>query len=673
MTEVADQKSEHLQGDNSVLPLAEEFNALVPTIIDTIGIPIIIMDGSLQVKFATAAFYKEFDFTPQQLLGNHFYKLVNCPGNNASLTHRLVHLRYGDEPIEESEIACTFAGKERFYKMNAAAAKGGNGEKVIILSIHDITDWCTEKQILESITRKLEEKLVLTTESAQLGTWQMESQTGIISWDTRCSNYFGTSVETLPYTDFLQKLHPDDRQATDAEIGKATAGTNDGLYNMEFRTIFNNTDTRFWLRASGKAYFDENGKAVRLAGTVTDITLQKLNEQLLKESEERFRVAADAAAVLIWLSTPYRSRNYFNKSWLAYIGLNYEQQTGFRWKENIHESDQAAYNEIYEASFEKRKKYTVEYKLRRHDGEYRWVSEVGAPRFSPAGIFEGYIGTCMDIHDQKRTTEELEQQVEERTQLLSTAVANLEASNQNLEEFAYVASHDLQEPLRKIQSFATRLQDKTQPDLSDRTRLYLSKITGASNRMSQLIGDLLKYSKLKNTSELLEITDLDKVVENVLSDFDLVIQHKQANIIRQKLPVIKAMPTRVTQLFHNLISNALKFRRAGVAPVIKIHAGRLPEEKKSRFLSLDQSRDYELITFEDNGIGFNQEYSEKVFNIFQRLNGMSDYEGTGIGLAICRKIVINHHGLIYAESEENVGTRFHIILPALKGESTRKV
>jgi PAS domain S-box-containing protein len=673
MTEVADEIPENLQGVSNNFSLGEKFISLIPAIINTINIPILIMDGSLQVKFATTAFYQEFDFTPGQLLGSHFYKLVNCPGNNASLIQRLFNLECGGISIEESELACTFSGRERFYKMNAAAATGEDGEKVIILSIHDITDWCTEKQKLETITQKLEEKLVLTTESAQLGTWQMESQTGITSWDTRCSNFFGTSVKTLPYSEFLQKLHPDDREATDAEITKATSGTNDGLYNIEFRTIFNNSDTRFWLRASGKVYFDENGNAVHLAGTVTDITLQKLNEQLLKESEERFRVAADAAAVLIWLSTPYRSRNYFNKSWLAYVGQNYDHQMGFRWKETIHNSDQVAYNDIYETSFEKRKKYTVEYKLRRHDGEYRWVSEVGAPRFSPAGIFEGYIGTCIDIHDQKRTTEELEQQVEERTQLLSKAVANLEASNQNLEEFAYVASHDLQEPLRKIQSFETRLQDKTQPDLSDRTRLYLSKITGASNRMSQLIGDLLKYSKLKNTSELLEITDLDKVVENVLSDFDLVIQHKQAKIIRQKLPVIKAMPTRVAQLFHNLISNALKFTRAGVTPVIHIHTSRLPEEKKSRYPSLDQSRDYEMITFEDNGIGFDQEYSEKVFNIFQRLNGMSDYEGTGIGLAICRKIVINHHGLIFAESQENEGTKFHIILPAFAGPGTRKV
>ncbi|MES2891159.1 MAG: PAS domain-containing protein, partial [Bacteroidota bacterium] len=555
-----------------------------------------------------------------------------------------------------------------YFRFNANIYPGPDHSKIIVLAINDISDWCREKTALENENTTLREQVLFTNESAHLGTWEMDPATREITCDERCAKFFGNGERSLTYEDFLESLHPDDRTFTDEEIQKATSGVNHGLYNVEHRTQYKRTEQLSWLRANGKAYFDETGKATRFAGTVTDITLQKLNEQLLRESEERFRVAADAAAVLMWLSTPYKSRNYFNKSWLKYGGRNHQQESGFGWRENIHADDVEDYMKLYETNFDLQLEYNAEYRLRRKDGEYRWVAEVGAPRFSPAGIFEGFIGTCTDCHDQKRTREELENKVAERTQLLKNAISNLEASNQNLEEFAYVASHDLQEPLRKIQAFSDRLQHKNQHSLSDTTRLYLSKITGASDRMSHLIGDLLNYSKVKNTSELLETTDLNDVVQNVLSDFDLSIQQKKAVIHADHLPVIKAMPTRMNQLFHNLVSNSLKFAKEEVAPVISINSEKLGDAEKAKYSTLDSSTNYFVINFSDNGIGFNQEFAEKVFHIFQRLNGMSAYEGTGIGLAICRKIVLNHHGLIFAESKENVGTRFRIIFPAYEGE-----
>jgi len=355
--------------------------------------------------------------------------------------------------------------------------------------------------------------------------------------------------------------------------------------------------------------------------------------------------------------------NYFNKSWLQFTGNDFEKEIGVGWKSGIYAGDFEQCDTVYTTSFRKRKAFSVELRLLRNDGAYRWIANAGVPRFSPAGIFEGFVGTCIDIHDQKMTRDELEKQVTQRTKLLSEAINNLEVSNQNLEEFAYVASHDLQEPLRKIQTFANRLKEKSTSNINGDTQLYLSKITGAALRMGRLINDLLNYSRLQKTELQLERVDLNVIVKNVLFDYDLVIQEKSAVIEVGALPEINAIPLRMHQLFQNLLSNALKFARPGVPPHLIISATPVEGAALQKYRGLPANRPFTLITVEDNGIGFDNVYAEKIFQVFQRLNGAKEYEGTGIGLAICRKIVSNHHGVIVANSQEGKGTTFTVLLP----------
>ncbi len=253
--------------------------------------------------------------------------------------------------------------------------------------------------------------------------------------------------------------------------------------------------------------------------------------------------------------------------------------------------------------------------------------------------------------------------LEEKTELLSEAVRKLERSNQNLEQFAYVASHDLQEPLRKIKTFAARLHDTAKNEkLSNDEKIYLNKIVEASNRMSTLINELLSFSKLSNTQNFVD-TDLNEVLNIALKDLELVIQQKKAKINSQRLPVIHAIPLQMNQLFYNLINNALKFSKDNTQPVLHISCEIASAEEKSKYPDLNAHADYCKISFADNGIGFEQEMAEKVFDIFQRLVGRSEYPGTGIGLALCRKIVSNHQGVIFANSHEDKGTVFHVILP----------
>nr|MBA3985657.1 PAS domain-containing protein [Flavobacteriales bacterium] len=259
--------------------------------------------------------------------------------------------------------------------------------------------------------------------------------------------------------------------------------------------------------------------------------------------------------------------------------------------------------------------------------------------------------------------EELEDKVKERTAELKVSIEELKQSNMHLDQFAHIASHDLQEPLRKILTFSMRLQDKHKEGLSTQVKSYLNKIEGASGRMQTLIKDLLNYSRLLQLERLFAPTDLNEILKSILNDFELLIQEKKAEIKMDSLPSIEAIPLQMNQLFYNLISNALKYSREDVPPVITITSQILTEEQKQDYPALNPFIAYVKIIFKDNGIGFEQQYADKIFTIFQRLHDKETYIGTGIGLALSKKIIENHHGEIFADATLNEGAEFQVILP----------
>lgn len=270
-----------------------------------------------------------------------------------------------------------------------------------------------------------------------------------------------------------------------------------------------------------------------------------------------------------------------------------------------------------------------------------------------------WLGTFSDIHQQKLTNETLELKVQERTSELSTKNQELETTNHELQQFAWVVSHDLKEPLRKIQAFCGIIRDKFLKG-NEEAESYLQRTISSSNRMSTLINDLLDFSRL-SVSTLFKPTPLNTIIDELFQDFDTSIHEKKAIVKRGDLPVIEAVPTQIRQIFQNLISNALKFSRKDVPPVISITSQLI--EKKSLDSPASPNGEFCKIMVTDNGIGFNEKYLDRIFVIFQRLNNRTAYEGTGIGLAIAKKIVDKHNGLITATSKENEGSTFTIILP----------
>lgn len=293
------------------------------------------------------------------------------------------------------------------------------------------------------------------------------------------------------------------------------------------------------------------------------------------------------------------------------------------------------------------------------------------------GNVYGIIATGVDITAQvaahqallareeqlRQQSGELDRQVAERTRQLEDTVQDLKRSNQNLQQFAYIASHDLQEPLRKIQQFGDLLLQRYRTELGEGAS-FLERMQGAAQRMSSLIRDLLIYSRISTQRNTSQVVALTTVLDAVFQNLELLIQETGAVIEVGELPRLAGEASQLEQLMQNLVSNALKFHKPGIPPHIKIVAGRVDAaELPAGFNAHRIAKAYYRIDVEDKGIGFEEKYLDRIFMVFQRLHGRSNYAGTGIGLAICEKVALNHGGWISARSEPGQGATFSVFLP----------
>jgi len=284
----------------------------------------------------------------------------------------------------------------------------------------------------------------------------------------------------------------------------------------------------------------------------------------------------------------------------------------------------------------------------RKDGSHFVVEFVKTP-LNEGGREIGSVLVFKDITERKKAEETLAQRA-----------AELARSNAELEQFAFVASHDLQEPLRKIQAFGDRVKAKCQTKQSAEIRDYLDRMQKAAARMRTLINDLLTFSRVIRSSEPFVSVDLSMVTREVLSDLEVLIEKKGAKVEVTPLPTIEADPMQMRQLMLNLVSNALKFQPPGGTPCVKI---------SSRSITTLAGDQHWELKVEDNGIGFDEKYMDRIFAVFQRLHGRGDYEGTGVGLAVCRRIMDRHHGTIAATSQPGEGATFFVTLPSRQTEA----
>lgn len=388
----------------------------------------------------------------------------------------------------------------------------------------------------------------------------------------------------------------------------------------------------------------------------TEVTDGVRGRKKLEESHKELQFVMDIMPTMVWHTQPSGAADFFNKAYLDYTGLPMEQLTGMQYAQLIHPEDLAELVKVYNQAFANGTSFKIEHRLLGKDGEYRWFLTRSIPLKDENGRITKWYGTTTDIQEQKTTSDLLEQRVKDRTW-------ELELRNKELEQFTHVSHHDLQEPLRKILTFSDRLKQDSDNRLTDTSKYWLNRITEAARRMKAVLNDVLNFASLSK-EEQFESVDLNEVLAAVKFDVELLIAEKGAMIYAEELPTITAISPQMHQLFYNLVNNALKYAKADEPPVINISCKTLPASAIKRLPHLDPTRHYYEITVQDNGIGFDQENAQKIFEMFQRLHSKHEYEGTGIGLALCKKIVLGHDGQITAEGKPGQGATFKIFLPA---------
>jgi PAS domain S-box-containing protein len=308
----------------------------------------------------------------------------------------------------------------------------------------------------------------------------------------------------------------------------------------------------------------------------------------------------------------------------------------------------------------------------RRNGEIEtvYVNFAYEPIRDENGVVNSIMALASEVTEQVMARKKIEEVVEQRTRqladankALTKANADLASSNVNLEQFGYAASHDMQEPLRKIQTFTDLLEKEGVDKLSERGKTLVKKIGSSANRMKTIINGLLQYSNQRDDRDLFENVNLNDVAMQIQNDLELIIEQNQVKIRVANLPTIAGNASQLNQLFYNLIINSIKFAKNGTPAEIDIYAKYLSAEEVAERRSLTPGKQYTQVSFVDNGIGFKEEYSEKIFELFSRLHSKHEYEGTGIGLGLCKKIVQGHAGDIYAISRSGQGATFNVILP----------
>jgi PAS domain S-box-containing protein len=425
----------------------------------------------------------------------------------------------------------------------------------------------------------------------------------------------------------------------------------------------------------------EGGKFMHTRCFTVDITMQKMVLKALIDSEARFRTIADLAPVIIWTTDEHGKSTFFNAKWRQLTGLSADVNDGTLWLEGVHSADSQNITTSWDKSFAERKAFEAKLRFRNSEGGYSISLVHAVPRFDSDNVFLGYIGIMQDLTSEEKIKSSLERMVLQRVDDLKRKNLELQRAenalilknkelkmiNEELSAFAHITSHDLQEPLRKIQTYADRVMHFDSELLSNKGKEGMIKIHRASHKMRKLIQDILSYAECNATdTSYVEMTDLNDLVAEVIDEYEIRIEETKASIVNHGLPTLPVVRVQFHQLFLNLISNALKFARPGVLPQIVLQS----EIVTGEHVDGTTSDKFYHISVADNGRGFDSQYAEKIFEIFTRLFSDEDVGGTGIGLSVCKKIVERHGGKIIAESKISQGAVFHIYLPLSQNDPT---
>ncbi|MEC7754855.1 PAS domain-containing protein [Roseivirga sp. UBA1976] len=471
-----------------------------------------------------------------------------------------------------------------------------------------------------------------TMKTVRLGYWHLDLRNNELFWSPVVYEIHEMEPGTpISVESAISYYHPDHIHLITGVVQEAIESGKPFDLDLKLITAKKNV---IWVRAIGKTVY-EKGKAIRLKGLFQDINESKLREQRLLESESALNEAETIAKVGSWRWYVDKDEHYWSDERFRILGYHPNEiepslKASFQL---IHSDDRESVQQMVEQAIAERAPYEIRYRIKTKDGQHKVLIDKGVPSEDKYSDETLYLGVVRDITEEHTRERELQESLQA-----------LERSNRELQDFAYVASHDLQEPLRVITSYLQLLEIGHAEKLDDEARHFIQSIIKASARMKNLINDLLTISKLDTSPKEIEPVDLNEVLKIVCDNLEFSINESDAQIVYDNLPTVEGDRSRLEQLFQNLMSNAIKFRRHDVQPRVEITA----TEKGQKF----------RIAVSDNGIGIESKYTERIFTIFQRLHSRDEYDGTGIGLAICKKIVESHGSTFTVESEVGKGTSF---------------
>ena len=487
-----------------------------------------------------------------------------------------------------------------------------------------------QEEALEQARKLLEEAQGI----ARLGSWDWDAVKDAITGSAEFYRLFDVEPETIArFAQFVERLHPDDRERVQSDV--ADALRQDRPYDTDYRVKLRDGGWRD-INARGRVFLDEQGKPCRLVGTCLDVTERKRTEAALQESETRFRTLLENLPQKIFM----KDRRF---RWVM-INERFARDLGIRPVDVVGKVDSDLFPgelaDKYRADDIRIVETGQSEELEEpylEQGQERWVRTTKAPVRDGTGAVVGVCGVFSDITEHKRAEAALRR-----------ALADVERSNKELEQFAYVASHDLQEPLRMISSYTQLLAERYGDKLDDKAKKYIGYAVDGAIRLQAQINDLLTYSRVGTRGKPLEPTDSHAALGEAIRNLSSAIEESRALVVNDDLPTVRADAVQLALVFQNLIANAIKFH-GEESPCVHVSAR-------------DQGTEW-VFSVKDNGIGIDPKFAERLFVIFQRLHTREEYPGSGIGLAICKRIVERHGGRIWFESEPGKGSTFFFTVP----------
>jgi two-component system CheB/CheR fusion protein len=623
--------NEELQNRNVELKLARDY---AEAIIETMRGPLMVLNSEMRIRTANRAFYELFQLKKDETEGELIYKLAGNRWNIPALWAQIQEILPDQIAFKDFLIRHDFPGVgHRTMIVNAHRLyQDENGKhSLILLSLEDITRYKQAEQSLQ----ETQEQLRLALGAGSVGTWSWNIKTNELKTSGVEDRLYGLDEgKTMQtFSDWEKMIHALDVQKIREALWFSIE--NRKPLDLEFRIVWPDGSTH-WILAKANTYYDGEGNPEKMFGVHIDISERRAAIEALEESEKLFHTMSDNAPVMIWMAGPDKYMSFLNTTWLSFTGKALEEESGEGWISGIHPGDKRLFLETFHRSFEDGRQFKIDYRLRRHDGEYRWVMTHGVPRFTGDKRFAGFIGTCIDITDRI----DLERQKD---------------------DFMGIASHELKTPVTSIKAYTQILQEKFTKANDDVAARMLGRLDAQIDKLTGLINTLLDVAKVQSgqMDYFDEHFDINAFIQEVTEEMQRTCPDRTIVTDLKTIGQVYGDKSRLAQVLTNLISNAIKYSPEGRDVIVQA------TREDNRY----------VFSVQDFGVGISPDMQDKIFGRFFRVSESSGnrVSGLGLGLFISSQIVKQQGGELWVESAPGNGSTFSFSLPVKRQGSSQAV